>query len=73
MKEKVVSTARKLMNVWVPEVCDKPGHCLYLAACTCYALHTEGIRGVIQAGTCYWPRMEWEDDESQSNVFGYKW
>ena len=80
VKERIVRTVRGVMSRHYPGVFANSGNCLYVAACTVEAIKASGLRAVIQAGTCYWPRLtpeaKWEviqQDPNEVNVFGYEW
>ena len=75
-QEKVVHNARQIMAGRWPELSKKPGGCLYFAACTVVSLRNEGVRAVLQAGSCHWPRITLEQAKREADpiyTFGYEW
>lgn len=50
------------------------GSCILYAARTAASLRKRGIRAVINAGTCMWPRVRPADDDGKVMThFGYEW
>jgi hypothetical protein len=74
---KIVNKIRRRMEEWFAHqrtVSRIGQHCLWWAYFTCQVLNEQGFRAVLQAGTCYWPRLLAEQDdglESTHTQFGY--
>jgi hypothetical protein len=56
---------------------NTPKACLFWAAHAMEALQAEGLRAIVQAGTCLWPRVRPEDFDglppAEPTHFGYEW
>ncbi len=70
-KKIIVAKARKLVAAKFPTVKGSTGACLYLTAGVISVAQEHGIKLLLQAGSCYWPRVT--DDGIKSNVFGYQY
>lgn len=73
-KKIIVAKARKLVTKKFPTIKGSTGACLYLAAGVISIAQEHGIKLLLQAGSCYWPRVtDKTDDGIESNVFGYEY
>lgn len=73
-KKIIVAKARKLVAEKFPTIKGSTGACLYLTAGVIAVAQGYGIKLLLQAGSCYWPRVTPKtDDGIESNVFGYEY
>ncbi len=73
-KKIIVAKARKLVAKKFPTVKGSTGACLYLTAGVISVAQEHGIKLLLQAGSCYWPRVTAKtDDGVEPNVFGYQY
>lgn len=74
LKKRIVDDAYALAARTFPAFVGRPDMCLMLTGAVLAAAQRRGVRLVLQAGTCYWPRVTPEQDDGVSpNVFGYEW
>lgn len=72
-KAEMVKEARRRMQARHPDL-DEHGGCVAAAHLIIEVAAENGVRLVLQAGTCYWPRVTAANDDGvEPNVFGYEW
>jgi hypothetical protein len=75
-KSAIVASARARFTVRFPDR-SPVGRCVHLSGCMIEELAERGIKGVFQAGSCYWPRLTPEQfkaaPEDVAPWFGYQW
>jgi hypothetical protein len=74
IKHKILRHTEKLVERYWPFYKDSPGGCMFWH--TAFLLSVpRGIRCLVQAGTCYWPRLRRDQETNHEGVvlYGYQW
>lgn len=78
-RDRIFRYARKWLEVNNPDALNNHGACLHWTTAGIMAFHvlTRHI-AIVQAGTCYWPRLpiyqiESDADKDPNHQYGFKW
>jgi hypothetical protein len=72
MGAELIVQAKQLFRDVFDDV-DEHGSCLHQSLCLQFVAAKAGRRLLMQAGSCFWPRLDDESDDGVSpNVFGYQ-
>jgi hypothetical protein len=73
-KEAIYEEVTDLVRKDLPDNAGDYGLCFYYAIHTIEAIRRRGVRAILQAGSCSWPRLPEEaDDGKVMTHFGYIW